>query len=245
MASENTNFSFGYAELTQRGDHMVYLYTRDKEVFLSLGFSPAYETELASKVQENKDIEPDDYWQGVLKMKRTAEKNSRGALRRSLDMFELRIGLLFGDGSPELQSFRFTATSALKNDELVRYARGLVKTTERYSEIVYTADGMQAFIDGLNADCDDLDNAIDEVKKVVDQRDDASLKRLQKGKELYAMISKICDAGKRYWNGVNEAYYNDYVIYGSSTPLPQPEEEEETPAEGDATDTTSGDEPVA
>ena len=103
---------------------------------------------------------------------------------------------------------------------------------------------MQAFTEGLTEDCNDLDDAIDRVSQTVAQRDEASQKRARIGNELYAMITLVCDAGKRYWNGENEAYYNDYVIYGSSTPIAQPEEEEEAPAEGDTTDATSGDEPV-
>lgn len=245
MSEKATDFSFGYAELNQRGDHMVYLYTRDKEVFLSLGFSATFDTEIKDKVDESKSVESDDYWLGIKKMKRAAEKNARKVLLRSIDMFQLRTGLLFGTDSAEFQSFRFAGASGLKNDELVRYAKGLLKTAERFGETLTAADGMQAFIDGLKADGEVLDNAIDAVKQAIDQRDEASQTRARVGNELYGMITQVCDAGKRYWKGKNEAYYNDYVIYGSSAALPEDEEEEATPADGDTTDTTSGDEPQA
>ena len=92
MSEKVTDFSFGYAELNQRGDHMIYLYTRDKEVFLSLGFSATFETEMKDKVEESKSVESDDYWLGVKKMKRATEKNARKVLLRSIDMFQLRTG---------------------------------------------------------------------------------------------------------------------------------------------------------
>jgi hypothetical protein len=245
MTEKTTDFSFGYAELNQRGDHIRYLYERDKDAFLSLGFSADFETQLQNGVDASKAIETDEYWKGILSMKRDLVKSTRKALLRSIDMYQLRLKLLLGGDSPEFKSFRFTGASKMKDDELVRYGRNLLQTAERFGETISLAEGMPAFTEGLTEDCNDLDDAIDGVSQTIAQRDEASQKRASVGNELYAMITLVCDAGKRYWNGVNEAYYNDYVIYGSSTPLPQPEEEEETPADGDATDTTSGDEPVA
>jgi hypothetical protein len=70
MTEKTTDFSFGYAELNQRGDHVKYLFGRDKDAFLSLGFPAGFETEFQTKVDESKAVETDEYWKGILSMKR-------------------------------------------------------------------------------------------------------------------------------------------------------------------------------
>ncbi|GET22991.1 hypothetical protein [Prolixibacter denitrificans] len=244
MGAKTTKFGFSYPELEQRGDYVHNLYVRDEQVFLSLGFPAAFKDDLRSKVDAFKAIEPDEYWKGVQFSSSESRKAFRKVLTRSLDLFQLRLKLLLGDNSTDYRSFQFSGTSRMNEEELVRYARGLFKTAERFSDVIAASDGLDTFITEVKEDVEELDEAIDRLREVMTQRDAASLVRVEKANELYDEIARVCDAGKRYWNGENEAYYNDYVIYGSSTPLPN-EEEEETPADGDAADTTSGDEPVA
>ncbi|MGQ8335415.1 hypothetical protein ACUNWD_02620 [Sunxiuqinia sp. A32] len=81
----------------------------------------------------------------------------------------------------------------------------------------------------INQYAGELDQTIDQQKEAISIRELKAFERITNANELYKIMSEICEVGKRIWDGNNQAYYDDYLIYGSQTPLL--EENEEVPEE--------------
>ena len=62
-------------------------------------------------------------------------------------------------------------------------------------------------------------------------REIGTMLRIKTANEIYGEISRVCDTGKGIWKEVNEAKYNDYIIYDTLAAKP---EEESSTAEGEA-----------
>lgn len=57
------------------------------------------------------------------------------------------------------------------------------------------------------------DTALANQEDAIANRDIAAENRTEKANEIYTLIVKYCDTGKRIWETKNVAKYNDYVIY--------------------------------
>ena len=75
----------------------------------------------------------------------------------------------------------------------------------------------------LKALATDFDDAMEAQSDAIADREIGTMERTIIANEIYAEISRICDTGKGIWKDVNEAKYNDYIIY--NTPGAKPEEE--------------------
>ncbi|MCX6153292.1 MAG: hypothetical protein NT007_03945 [Candidatus Kapabacteria bacterium] len=73
-----------------------------------------------------------------------------------------------------------------------------------------------AMIDDLEDTAQLMEDSMNEIATAQETRDIKAVERIEKGNELYALVSRYCEIGKYIWEDVNEAKYNDYVIYGSS-----------------------------
>ncbi|MDP2362528.1 MAG: hypothetical protein Q8M94_02030 [Ignavibacteria bacterium] len=72
----------------------------------------------------------------------------------------------------------------------------------------------QPIIDNLGDTAQLLEDAMNDIAEAQATRDIMTDDRINKGNELYEFVSKYCEIGKIIWVDVNEAKYNDYVIYG-------------------------------
>ena len=77
----------------------------------------------------------------------------------------------------------------------------------------------------LKALATDFDDAMEAQSDAIADREIGTMERTSIANEIYAEISRICDTGKGIWKDVNEAKYNDYIIYNTHGAKP----EEETP----------------
>jgi len=76
----------------------------------------------------------------------------------------------------------------------------------------------QAMLD----DMDDLNEELEVAKNAqytkVSLRENDAEDRVNKGNEIYSLVSIYCEIGKRVYVKTNPAKYNDYIIYTSTTP---------------------------
>ena len=72
-------------------------------------------------------------------------------------------------------------------------------------------------ITALNTKITTFDTALNNQITAIRQRDITTEERTTKANEVYRTLAKICTLGKNIWYGVNEAKYNDYVIYDTTS----------------------------
>ena len=76
----------------------------------------------------------------------------------------------------------------------------------------YNATKLAAYTAKINS----LDSAIDDQHEAIKIRDNAVNDRIVLGNHLYSLLVVLATKGKLCWIDVNEALYNDYIIYQSS-----------------------------
>lgn len=210
------NYRLSDAELKQLGDSILSLINRDIVEFNDRGFNPTKQAELANAIQVFSDYPSDEQLEGQ-KIAATEDKNNaRKSVEKSLRTFFLAAENVFGYGTGRHKEFGNTDISRQTDEELVRNAKILIQTANKYLSQLGTEGITQTKIDLLDTQRQVFDSAIDTQKIAIRDRDAATEERINLGNTLYGLVSKYANIGKDIWYDTNESCYNDYVIYGSS-----------------------------
>jgi len=137
--------------------------------------------------------------------------------------------LALGANSKEYASFRFSGITRMSDQELVVYSKHVCKTAESYKDALTKRNIDEVMLGEALEATTILDNAIDAQTEAISLREQMSVKRLELGNELYDLIVELCEVGKRIWENENEAFYHDYVLYGSNKSAEQANISEEEP----------------
>ncbi|MDQ2180546.1 hypothetical protein [Marinifilum sp. D714] len=223
---ENRSINLSYPELIQRADRVAMVVQRDITEFQKYGYAENVHEEVAAKCLAFKEVESDMFWEGQKVLATNKKENCKGKLVEILGEFAFKSKLALGEHTKEYKMFRFTGLKKLNDKELIPYASHVIKTArlmpDELAKRNLTIEDFTAAESATKA----LDDAIDAQADAIAVREQKSLERLNKGSELYKMISELCDVGKRIWEHKNEAFYNDYVLFGSSKSTSHSEEEE-------------------
>ena len=197
---------------------------RDLVEFGKFGVTDETLTELDTLADSYAALPPDDDLVGqqvITTKKKDAEADIvREATAKILNRAENR----FGRNSGEFRRFGVTGLSDLVDMQLYLAA----SNTQRVATIYLPDMAEQGLTAPILTEYDVIVKSYH--KAVIDQmdafalRDIATDNRIKAANELYLKISKHCETGKKIWGSVNEAKYNDYVIY--DTPSGEPEEGE-------------------
>lgn len=207
------NYKMSDAELKQHGDNILSLIVKDIVEFNDRGFSPAKQTELENAILTFSDYPSDEQLEGQ-KIAATEEKNlARKSVEKSMRTFFLAAENVFGYGTGKHKEFGNTDISRHTDDELVRNAKMLIQTTNKYLSQLATEGITQTKIDSLETNRRAFDEAIDAQRVAIRERDAATEERINLGNQLYTLVVKYANIGKDIWYDTNESRYNDYVIY--------------------------------
>jgi hypothetical protein len=126
----------------------------------------------------------------------------------------------FGTKSAQYRAFGDAEISRQSDAEIVRTCK-VMATAASQNLAALASEGLtQEKIDKLNDHGIALDDNIDAVAKGVTDRDIATEKRIEALNALYALVIKYAGIGQDIFYDVNEAKYNDYVIYDTPSGLP-------------------------
>ncbi|MES2621915.1 MAG: hypothetical protein V4615_13780, partial [Bacteroidota bacterium] len=125
---------------------------------------------------------------------------------------------IWGIDSPEYHLFsEDKAMSKLTDAELYRFMKDFAKSTEDNLAELATEGITAADVTELRAFRSVFDDKLSAQRQAIKNRNIGNNARIKKGNELYALLVKHTNTGKNIWLNVNEAKYNDYVIYPTST----------------------------
>ncbi|TRX71641.1 hypothetical protein [Carboxylicivirga sp. M1479] len=213
---ELPTFRFTNAELCQRGDKLAVVFKRDEAAFLNYGYPVETTEQIIALTEALKAFSSDDYYEGVQQMATTKKNTYREELVYELTDLKNRFRLTYGNGSPELKVLKLNNINKFNDNELVQKALHAYQVCETRLPALAKRNVTQESLDILMSSRSKLDDAIDEQATAVTLRREKTLERNKMGNELYKLLSELCEVGKLIWKGKNEAYYTDYVIYGSS-----------------------------
>jgi hypothetical protein len=216
MKPVHKQFNFSFAELVQRGDKCEAAMERDATEFAAYGSTVEDRNKLASFTAELKAFPSDDYYEGLQKVETDQKRKSRSALETLLVDHRNRAELALGEKSVEYSLFRYKPMKEYSDSALVQQATHAVTVSANYMDVLSGRQVTPATLDNIIGGRDLLDSNIDRQSKAQTLRSQKSQERNTLANKLYKMISEACKIGKMVWGNKNEAFYTDYVIYGSS-----------------------------
>ncbi len=219
----STNFNFSFGSLTQRGDRIDTLLQRDAEEFSGMGYDEEYRLGLKIKVDFFRDLPSDQYWEGQQMLRTDAKKKLLASLTDQLGNLRFRAKLALGEKSVEYRSLRFAKLQTMKEQDLLIYANHVCTTCRNMIDKLAKRSITEEMLVSIEETATGLDDAIDQQRMMISTREAKTFEREEKANEIYAIIAEVCEVGKKIWDGVNPAHYNDYVIYGSKDTIPEDE----------------------
>ena len=226
-----TSFNFSMGTLTQRADRIDNLLERDAEQLSPLGYDETFRTNFKTNVTAFRQMPSDNYWLGQQTLKTDAKNKAYAQVKELLSTLRFRCKYALGEQSVEYKAIRFNKLKDVKAADLINLANHICTTCREMLDKLASRNITEETLTEIEAAVTVLDDAIDEQQTLISTREAKTVERERAANEIYRSITEICEAGKDIWEGVNEAYYNDYVIYGSKDTIEEDEpveEDEET-----------------
>lgn len=214
------NYKLADAVLKQKADEFLNLLDRDIE-FADRGYNAAAKTQFIA-LRDDVEVLPSDEKLESQKIELTATKDAaRSALEKTMRTIFNMASNRFGSQSAQYRSFGNAEISRLPDAELVRVSKIMIIAANANLAEMATEGLTQAMIDSLTTKSEALDVAIDDVAKGISDRDIATEHRIETLNSLYNLVIKYAGIGQDIFYEVNEAKYNDYVIYDTVDGLPE------------------------
>ena len=219
--SVSREYIFPDAVLKQKADEFINLIDRDIAEFTDRGYTLAKKTEFTN-ARDAVDNFPSDEQLEAIKIELTAQKDAaRNALAKTMRTILNMAQNVYGLASAKYKEFGASDLARQSDAELVRNARIMTVTAEKYLSDL-ASEGLSADkITTLSTQRDILDLAIDAQAKGISDRDVATEDRVETLNILYRLLTKYAGIGQDIFYETDEAKYNDYVIY--DTPSGEPE----------------------
>jgi len=213
-------FILADAVLKQKADEFINLIDRDIVEFSDRGYSPAKKTEFTEARNAVENF-PSDEQLDAIKIDLTVQKDAaRSAMEKTMRTILNMAQNIFGIGSAKYKEFGGSDLSRQPDAEIVRNARIMAVTADKYLKDL-APEGLTADkITTLTEQKDTLDLAIDAQAKGISDRDVATEDRIETLNILYRLLVKYAGIGQDIFYETDEAKYNDYVIYDTPSGLP-------------------------
>lgn len=214
-------YKFVDAVLKQKADEFINLLDRDFTEFSARGYGASQKTDFENARNAVNDFSSDETYEAA-KIELTANKDAaRSALEKSMRTIFNMAGNHFGNQSAAYRSFGSADISRQPDAELARTHKIMV-TAATANLGALAGEGLtQTMIDLLSTQGVALDESIDAVAKGITDRDIATESRVEMLNALYSLVSKYAGIGQDIFYEVNEAKYNDYVIYDTPSGMPE------------------------
>ena len=214
-------FRYSDAELKQHVDQFVLFARRDITEFSKRGYTELKLDAIAALAEAFLDLRSDEELLAV-QVEFTTAKNELGdelteQMRTILDI----AGLHYGRKSARFNRFGTSEISRLSDAELIKNAKIIHRAATDFFADLVTEGLSSEMLDELLSTCNRFDESIDNREMSINDRDVATEFRVTKANELYDELTKIAMTGKSIWRTLNEAKYNDYLLYDAPDAKPE------------------------
>jgi len=205
-------YDLGEGIFKTKCDTTVDLMIRDKVEFLSRGWDDEKRAAFAKHIKDYFDMQSDAFYEGEKISCTQAKDASRITLERPLRTLLNMAENKFGVNSGMYKQYG-GGISKLNDNQLVHYARNAAKTAVSHLAELASEGLTQQMITDITTFNEEFDKAIDKQIEAIRNRENITFERVVAGNALYRELVKVCNTGKSIWYGINEAKYNDYIIY--------------------------------
>ncbi len=224
---KNREFNFEESELIIKCESTIAVALRDKDQLLEVGFTNDKRLAFQAQLDAFKLISTDTFMLGI-QATRTQEKDTaRQSVEKGLRTILAIASNLYGADSAKYRQFGSANLTRITDIQLMQNTRSAAATATFLIAELQPEGVTPAMITALTTKVTAFDAAVNSQIAAIRQRDIITEERTLKANELYHILVKVCTLGKNIWYGVNEAKYNDYIIYdtpsGDATKAANPE----------------------
>lgn len=210
-------YNFSDAFLKQLADQMLANIKRDMREFEQRGFNADKQIAIEKIIREFEDIASDDFLEGIKIITTETKDKARADVEKGVRTLFVMAENVFGTASGKYKTFGDAGLTRLSDEQAVRNGRGAVRAARLFFNDL-TSEGLtEDFLAILEKHIIVLDDAIDAQVSAIRDRNIAVEERINVGNKLYSELSKLSNTGKDIFYAVNEAKYNDYLIYNTAT----------------------------
>jgi hypothetical protein len=106
----------------------------------------------------------------------------------------------------------------MSDKSMLATARLVVMTATDFLSELSDQGLTQAIIDSYSSAAQTFEDDMNAISSAIEIRDSKTRERILMGNSLYSFVARYCRIGKTIWEKVDEAKYNDYVIYKIAQP---------------------------
>ena len=216
LSSSARYYSMSDADLCMFVSNLVNIMIRDETEFAVYGVSPADTTAFKALGDAFEVFPPDIIYLGDVGIA-TEDKNVKvDAIRIGIRSISVRAESKWGANSARYRKFGVLGMNKLTDLNLLNCARRVIRVGNIFLTELASEGLTQQILDDFEVLTESFESSLNTLEDAISDRDIKTEERILKGNELFSFVSKYCNFGKRIWESVNEAKYNDYVIHPST-----------------------------
>lgn len=216
MKAVKKKFSLSYPDLAMFASNLVVSMNRDATEFAVRGVDAAAITAFHDLGNAFEVFPSDTFYVGAIEIEVDAKNVLRDTVFKKIQYVSGFFEQKWGIDSGQYRQLRIARLSSMSENDFLVAARSVVETATLYLADLTGIGLTQTDIDELESEAQDFEDKLNAVAEKRMLRDDKARERALLANELYDYVAQYCAIGKLIWENVNEAKYNDYVIYKTS-----------------------------
>lgn len=213
MLELRRNYKMSDSDLCMFTSNLITLMTRDSTEFAARGVDGADITALETLGNAFEIFPPDEYYLSAISGASETKVNTRTTCTLDIQKISGYFEQKWGEKNYRYKQLRIKGLQTMSDNNFLVSCRNVAAVADEYL-LDLTDEGLtQTDIDTLTADAQTFEDNLNAIASARALRDEKANERTQKGNELYSYVAKYCKIGKLIWENVDEAKYNDYIIY--------------------------------
>ena len=204
-----------YAELYVTANRVSNLLSRDMNKFMNYGINETSVENFKKVFEKYNEIDQDEIFLGMQMMATESKNKSREQLEDAIKCIMLMVENTYTRTNVFYIQFRNFGLKEVSDAELLRKAITTINLISRWEDQLNESGIEQKQVDALKMATDDFCQKMSLQDNSIKEREYYTQLRANRADDLFFLISKYCNIGRRMWQGENPAYSNDYVIADS------------------------------
>jgi len=220
MKVERKDYTMSNDELCMLASNLVVYMNRDAVEFLARSVTGLDITDFQNLGNAFEVFPPDEYYSAQVTAEVEAKDTARDNCTLKIQLISGYFEQQWGIGDYRYKQLNIKNFHNAADSKFLTTCRNVVSVAEEYLADLTPIGLTQLEIDALETEAQTMEDKMNAIITKKALRDSKTQERTQNGNELYAYCRQYSTIGKLIWENVDEAKYNDYIIYHKAPDLP-------------------------
>lgn len=217
MVTIDRDYTISDADLAMFVSNLVQTMTRDIDEFQQFAVDSDDISDIEALGNDFEMFPPDIFYLSDIGVATLDKDKKRSVLLLATRKITNRALIKWGQNSPQYNKFGVKGISELPDKSFLATTRLVILSAEKYLAQLEDEGLTQEIINDYGSLTQEFEDALNALNDAIEIRDIKTRERIELGNQLYKLVVKYCTLGKTIWEGVNEAKYNDYIIYNNAS----------------------------